>query len=76
MGIHINEALPVLDTILQQQQDISNKLNSLIETFKREPEPVEPTLRFMLRPLNERMDEMKQTLLPSSEISAEKSSVP
>jgi len=76
MGIHINEALSVLDTILQQQQNISTKLNSLIETFKREPEPVEPTLRSMLLPLNERMDEMKQTLLPSSVISADKSRVP
>ena len=62
MGIHIKEALPVLDTILEQQQAISDRLRKLIETFKREPEPVEPTLRLMLKPLDEGMSELKQTL--------------
>jgi hypothetical protein len=74
MSIHINEALPVLDTILKQQQDISDKLNALIQTFKREPEPVELVLRSMLQPLNEHLDEMKQALLPNSETSAKLSS--
>ena len=64
MGIHISEVLPVLDTILRQQRDISDRLRKLVETF--EPEPVEPTLRLMLKPLNEGMNEMKQTLLPNS----------
>jgi hypothetical protein len=66
MAIHINEALPVLDTIYAQQQAISDRLRKLIETFKSEPEPVEPTLRLMLRPLNEGMDEMHQILSPTS----------
>jgi hypothetical protein len=66
MAIHINEVLPVLDTILEQQQAISDRLRKLIETFKSEPEPVEPTLRLMLRPLNEGMTEMKETLSPNS----------
>ena len=66
MTTHINEVLPVLDTILQQQQTISDRLRKLIETFKREPEPVEPTLRLMLKPLDEGMSELKQTLSPNS----------
>jgi hypothetical protein len=66
MPIHINEVLPVLDTILEQQQAISDRLRKLIETFKREPEPVEPTLRLMLKPLNEGMSEMKEVLSPNS----------
>lgn len=66
MAIHINEVLPVLDTILEQQRAISDRLRKLIETFKREPEPVEPTLRLMLNPLNEGMSEMKQALSPNS----------
>ena len=66
MAIHINEALPVLDIILEQQQAISDRLRMLIETFKTEPEPVEPTLRLMLAPLNEGINEMKETLSPTS----------
>ena len=65
MAIHINEVLPVLDTILEQQRAISDRLRKLIETFRREPEPVEPTLRLMLKPLDEGMSEMKQTLSPN-----------
>ena len=66
MAIHINEVLPVLDTILGQQRAISDRLRKLIETFKREPEPVEPTLRLMLRPLNDGMSEIKNTLSTTS----------
>jgi len=51
MVIHIKECLPLLDTILMQQRDISERLGNLILTFKREPEPVEPTLRTMLKPI-------------------------
>ncbi|CAH2902550.1 MAG: hypothetical protein PPHEMADM_4762 [uncultured Paraburkholderia sp.] len=65
MAININEALPVLETIYEQQQAISDRLRKLIETFS-EPEPVEPTLRLMLSPLNEGMDEMHQMLSPTS----------
>ncbi|WLE28547.1 hypothetical protein DVS74_011825 (plasmid) [Xylella fastidiosa subsp. multiplex] len=70
MVININEALPVLKTIYEQQQAISDRLRKLIETFKSEPEPVEPTLRLMLRPLNEGISEMNQMLLPTSEDSS------
>ena len=66
MAVHINEVLPVLDTILEQQRSISDRLQKLIETFKREPEPVEPTLRLMLRPLSEGMSELKETLSSNS----------
>lgn len=62
MAININEALPVLDTIYTQQQAISDRLRKLIETFRQEPEPVEPTLRLMLKPLNEGMGEMHEML--------------
>lgn len=62
MGIHINEVLPLLESILQQQQAISARLAKLIEIFKHEPEPVEPTLRSMLKPLREGMDDMREAL--------------
>ncbi|WP_321959539.1 hypothetical protein [Burkholderia cenocepacia] len=66
MAININEALPVLATIYEQQQAISDRLRKLIDTFKSEPEPVEPTLRLMLSPLNDGMDEMHHMLSPTS----------
>ena len=68
MAIHINEAFPVLDTILEQQRAISDRLRKLVETFKKEPEPIEPTLRLMLKPLDEGMGEMKETLSPTSNL--------
>ena len=58
--------LPLLSTILQQQQTISDKLLEIILTERQEPDPVEPTLRFMLQPLNEGMQEMSSMLSPSS----------
>lgn len=67
MAIDINEVLPLLDAICGQQQDISTRLSQLIAIFKREPEPVEPVLRSMLKPLRAGMDEMQETLQsPSS----------
>jgi hypothetical protein len=65
MAIHIDEVFPLLDNILQQQRTCSDQLQKLIETFKRAPEPVEPTLRSMLKPLREGMDDMKEVLLPT-----------
>ncbi|KNH09808.1 hypothetical protein BRCH_04453c [Candidatus Burkholderia brachyanthoides] len=56
----------MLETISEQQLAISDRLHKLIETFKSEPEPVEPTLRLMLSPLDEGMSEMKQMLSPNS----------
>jgi hypothetical protein len=66
MPINIKEALPALNTIYEQQLLISDKLRNLIETFKKEPEPVEPTLRKMLAPLNDGMDEIDQVLQQDS----------
>lgn len=63
MSIHINEVLPLLETISRQQKDISARLAKLIEIFRREPEPVEPTLRSMLKPLREGMDDMREALV-------------
>lgn len=57
--IHINEVLPVLETIYEQQQAISERLGKLIETLKMPSEPVEPVLRSMLRPLGDGLDEMR-----------------
>lgn len=57
--IHINEVLPVLETIYEQQQAISERLAKLIETLKMPSEPVEPVLRSMLRPLGDGLDEMR-----------------
>jgi hypothetical protein len=68
MAIHINEVFPVLDAILEQQRAISDRLRKLVETFKKEPEPIEPTLRLMLKPLDEGMSEMKETLSPTSNL--------
>jgi hypothetical protein len=62
MGVNINEVLPALAQILEQQVAISDKLLKLIETFKKEPEPVEPTLRLLLTPLNDGIDVMQETL--------------
>ncbi|MBA5687227.1 hypothetical protein H3H39_09250 [Duganella sp. LX47W] len=62
MAININEVLPLLDAISTQQRDISARLSKLITIFRREPEPVEPVLRSMLKPLREGMDEMRETL--------------
>lgn len=63
MSIHINEVLPLLDTISRQQRDISTRLAALIKIFRQEPEPVEPTLRSMLKPLREGMDDMREALV-------------
>jgi len=63
MSIHINEVLPLLETISRQQRDISTRLATLIKIFRQEPEPVEPTLRSMLKPLREGMDEMREALV-------------
>lgn len=57
--IHINEVLPVLETIYEQQQAISERLVKLIATLKMPSEPVEPVLRSMLRPLGDGLDEMR-----------------
>jgi len=62
MGVNINEVLPALAQILEQQVAISDKLLKLIETFKKEPEPVEPTLRLLLTPLNDGIGVMQETL--------------
>jgi ferritin len=58
--------LPLLSTILQQQQTISDKLLEIILTLRQEQDPVEPTLGFMLQPLKEGMQEMSSMLSPSS----------
>lgn len=63
MSIHINEVLPLLEMISRQQQDISARLAKLIGIFRQEPEPVEPTLRSMLKPLREGMDDMREALV-------------
>jgi hypothetical protein len=65
MAIHIDEVLPMLAQISTQQRMCSERLQKLIVTFKRAPEPVEPTLRLMLKPLREGMDEMKEVLNPN-----------
>lgn len=57
--IRISEVLPLLETIYEQQQAISEHLGKLIETLKTPSEPVEPVLRFMLRPLGDGLDEMR-----------------
>ncbi len=60
--MNMKEALPLLETILQQQQVISDKLQEIILTLRHEPEPVEPQLRFMLQPLNEGIEQMSKQL--------------
>ncbi|WP_256660585.1 hypothetical protein [Pseudomonas sp. G(2018)] len=67
MGVNINEVLPALAQILEQQVAISDKLLKLIETFKKEPEPVEPTLRLLLTPLNDGIDVMQETLMQTKD---------
>ncbi|NWC89950.1 hypothetical protein [Pseudomonas reactans] len=62
MGLNINEVLPALVQISEQQLAISDRLLKLIETFKKEPEPVEPTLRSLLMPLSDGIDVMQDTL--------------
>ena len=66
MAIHISEVSPVLDRISKQQQEISERLLKLIAIFKRAPEPVEPTLRSMLAPLRDGLDDMAETLHTNS----------
>jgi hypothetical protein len=66
MTIHINEVLPVLDTISRQQKFISARLQKLIDAFRHAPEPVEPTLRSMLKPLREGMEDIAETLQSTS----------
>lgn len=67
MTIHISEVSPVLDKIFKQQNEISERLQTLIAIFKRAPEPVEPTLRSMLAPLRNGLDDMADTLNTSSD---------
>jgi hypothetical protein len=62
VGIHIKEVLPMLDTISKQQASISERLARLIEVFAHEPEPVEPILRTMLKPLKEDIHTLEQTV--------------
>ncbi|MNE96774.1 hypothetical protein D3C77_355800 [compost metagenome] len=62
MSLNISEVLPALALIFEQQVAISDRLQKLVETFKKEPEPVEPTLRSLLTPLNEGIDVMQETL--------------
>ncbi len=64
MAIHIDEVFPLLAQISTQQRMCSERLQKLIDTFNRAPEPVEPTLRLMLKPLREGMDDMKEVLRP------------
>lgn len=66
MAIHINEVLPVLEKISKQQQVVSDLLARLISIFRHVPEPVEPTLRSMLTPLRESMDDIGETLQSTS----------
>lgn len=66
MAIHINEVLPLLDRISAQQNAISERLAKLITIFKPVPVPVEPTLRSMLMPLREGMDDIEETLQSTS----------
>ena len=60
--MNMKEVLPLLETILQQQQVISDKLQEIILTLRHEPEPVEPQLRFMLQPLCEGIEQMNNQL--------------
>lgn len=66
MTIHISEAFPVLDKISEQQRTISALLERLISIFRHVPEPVEPTLRSMLTPLRDGMDDIGETLQSTS----------
>lgn len=66
MTIHISEVFPVLEKISVQQQTISALLERLIIIFRNVPEPVEPTLRSMLTPLRDSMDDIEETLQSTS----------
>jgi hypothetical protein len=64
--IHINEVFPVLEKISEQQKTISALLGKLIIIFSHAPKPVEPTLRSMLMPLRDCMDDIEETLQSTS----------
>ncbi len=66
MSIHINEVLPLLEKISKQQRNTSERLAKLINTFRHVPEPVEPVLRSMLKPLRDSMDDIEETLQSTS----------
>ncbi|HET9644000.1 MAG TPA: hypothetical protein VFP68_11730 [Burkholderiaceae bacterium] len=59
----------MLETILKQQMQISERLTKLIAAFGDEPEPVEPILRSMLKPVTEDICEMREALAQSSQTS-------
>lgn len=62
MTLKLADALPLLRLISRQQTTICERLESLVVTLKHEPEPVEPTLRVLLRPLRTGLSEAKETL--------------
>nr|WP_017461396.1 hypothetical protein [Dyella ginsengisoli] len=62
MEVNLSDALPLLRTILRQHDTILERLESLVLTLKHEPEPVEPTLRALLKPLHNGLSEAKDTL--------------
>lgn len=64
--IHLDELLPVLEKISTQQQAISGRLQKLIITFRHKPEPVELTLRILLKPLREGIDNIAEILQSTS----------
>lgn len=65
MTINISDALPLLETILKQQSDISSKLGQLTEMFSKEPEPVEIALLQILQPLDQHLRNMQETIQPN-----------
>jgi hypothetical protein len=62
MEVNLSDALPLLRTILKQHDTILERLENLVLTLKHEPEPVEPTLRALLKPLHNGLSEAKETL--------------
>lgn len=64
--IHLDELLPVLERISTQQQAISERLQKLITIFRQKPEPVELTLRILLKPLREGIDNIAEILQSTS----------
>lgn len=62
MGIHIREVLPLLELVSKQQEHISERLTRLIAALGDEPEPVEPILRAMLKPVAADIQEMRTAL--------------
>ncbi len=62
MTIQAAEILPLLDRLLQQQGQISQKLGLLTEALQRAPEPVEPVLRELLEPIKLATDELRDAL--------------